>query len=317
MTKIPKESADQKDIVWYYHGSCMPKTLRGSKAILLGGSTWLRKCVRALHFPLLGFEAGLERENAWNYWEVFYEDLLQGTFDIRTGNTKDGWKKHGIDRQPFFWFGTPSNKIEMQMTKIPKESADQKDSVWYYQGSCMPKTLRGSKAILLGGSTWLSKCVRALHFPLLGFETGLERENAWNYWDIFYKDLLQVTFNVRTGNTKDGWTGQAKIGFIYNNARYLLFANAFANELLLPADLMIYSKSPRCRRRLLQCPRPKAATGENFWHVGGFFRWSNISSSSRHKLDKASQPSKRHADFFRVRLSVSFHNKRAGPRHHQ
>ena len=196
MTKIPKESADQKDSVWYYQGSCMPKTLRGSKAILLGGSTWLSKCVRALHFPLLGFETGLERENAWNYWDIFYKDLLQVTFNIRTGNTKDGWKKHGINRQPFFWFGTPSNRIT---TKIPRESADQKDIVWYYHGSCMPK------AILLGGSTWLSECVRALHFPLLGFETGLERENAWNYWDIFYKDLLQVTFDIRTGNTKDGW----------------------------------------------------------------------------------------------------------------
>ena len=111
MTKIPEESADQKDSVWYYHGSCMPKTLLWSKAILFGGSTWLSKCVRALHFPLLGFETGLERETAWNYWDIFYKDLLQVTFDIRTGNTKDGWKKHGIDRQPFFWFGTPGNKI--------------------------------------------------------------------------------------------------------------------------------------------------------------------------------------------------------------
>ena len=111
MTKIPKESADQKDSVWYYQGSCMPKTLLWSKAILFGGSTWLSKCVRALHFPLLGFETGLERETAWNYWDIFYKDLLQVTFDIRTGNTKDGWKKHGIDRQPFFWFGTLGNKI--------------------------------------------------------------------------------------------------------------------------------------------------------------------------------------------------------------
>ena len=188
-------------------GPACPRQL-WSKAILLGGSTWLSKCVRALHFPLLGFETGLERENAWNYWDIFYKDLLQVTFDIRNGNTKDGWKKHGINRQPFFWFGTSRNKIEMQMTKIPKESADQKDMVWYYHGSCMPKTLLWSKAILFGGSTWLSKCVRALHFPLLGFETGLERENAWNYWDIWhilYEDLLQVTFDIRTGNTKDGW----------------------------------------------------------------------------------------------------------------
>ena len=63
------------------------------------------------------------------------------------------------------------NKLQVQMTKIPKESADQKDLVWYYHGSCMPKTLLWSKTTLLGGSTWLSKCVRALHFPLLGFET--------------------------------------------------------------------------------------------------------------------------------------------------
>ena len=90
------------------------------------------------------------------------------------------------------------NKLQVQMTKIPKESADQKDLVWYYHGFCMPKTLLCSKAILFGGSTWLSKCVRALHFPLLGFEAGLERENAWNYWDIWhilYEDLLQVTFD--------------------------------------------------------------------------------------------------------------------------
>ena len=156
-------------------------------------------------FPTAWFWSRSWKRNAWNYLDIFYEDLLQVTFDIRTGNTKDGWKKHGINRQPFFWFGTPSNKIEMQMTKIPKESADQKDIVWYYHGSCMPKTLLWSKAILLGGSTWLSKCVRALHFPLLGFEAGLERENAWNYCDIFYEDLLQVTFAIRTGNTKDGW----------------------------------------------------------------------------------------------------------------
>ena len=96
----------------------------------------------------------------------------------------------------------PLNKLQVQMIKIPKESADQKDIVWYYHGSCMPKTLLWSKAILFGGSTWLSKCVRALHFPLLGFEAGLERENAWNYWDIFYEDLLQVTFDIRTGSTE-------------------------------------------------------------------------------------------------------------------
>ena len=122
------------------------------------------------------------RETIGTYSTKTYSKLH--SIDIRTGNTKDGWKKHGIKRQPFFWFGTPSNKIEMQMTKIPKESADQKDIIWYYHGSCMPKTLLWSKAILFGGSTWLSKCVRALHFPLLGFETGLERENAWNCWDI-------------------------------------------------------------------------------------------------------------------------------------
>ena len=92
-------------------GPACPR-LRWSKAILLGGSTWLSECVRALHFPLLGFETGLERENAWNYWDIFYKDLLQVTFDIRTGNTKDGWKKT-INRQPFFWFGTSRNKIEM------------------------------------------------------------------------------------------------------------------------------------------------------------------------------------------------------------
>ena len=92
-------------------GPACPR-LRWSKAILLGGSTWLSECVRALHFPLLGFETGLERETAWNYWDIFYKDLLQVTFDIRTGNTKDGWKKT-INRQPFFWFGTSRNKIEM------------------------------------------------------------------------------------------------------------------------------------------------------------------------------------------------------------
>ena len=152
MTKIPKESADQKDSVWYYQGSCMPKTLLWSKAILFGGSTWLSKCVRALHFPLRGFEAGLERENAWNDWDIFYEDLLQVTFDIRTGNTKDGWKKHGINRQPFFWFGTPSNKIEMQMTKIPKESADQKDIIWYYHGPACPRHCYGPRLYFLEGA---------------------------------------------------------------------------------------------------------------------------------------------------------------------
>ena len=151
--------------------------------------SWKRKCVKRLGHIL-------RRPTPKTYSKLH-------SIDIRTGNTKDGWKKHGIKRQPFFWFGTPSNKIEMQMTKIPKESADQKDIIWYYHGSCMPKTLLWSKAILFGGSTWLSKCVRALHFPLLGFETGLERENAWNCWDIRRptpsyirsEDLLQVTFD--------------------------------------------------------------------------------------------------------------------------
>ena len=177
MTKIPKESADQKDSVWYYHGSCMPKTLLWSKAIRFGGSTWLSKCVRALHFPLLGFETGLERETAWNYWDIFYKDLLQVTFDIRTGNTKDGWKKARY-RPTTLLLIWNTGVTRLHMTKIPKESADQKDIVWYYHGSCMPKTLLWSKAIPFGGSTWLSKCVRALYFPLLGFEAGSWKRNC-------------------------------------------------------------------------------------------------------------------------------------------
>ena len=176
MTKIPQESADQKDSVWYYHGSCMPKTLLWSKAILFGGSTWLSKCVRALHFPLLGFEAGLERENAWNYWDIFYEDLLQVTFDIRTGNTEDGWKKHGINRQPFFWFGTPSNKI---MTKIPKESADQKNIIWYYHGSWMPMT-----AMVQDYSSWRDRMIEQM-CSCFAFPT------AW-LWNILFKQLVNV-----------------------------------------------------------------------------------------------------------------------------
>ena len=102
MTKIPQESADQKDIIWYCHGSCMPKTLLWSKAILFGWSKWLSKCVRALHFALLGFEAGLERENAWNYWDIFYEDLLQVTFDIRTGSTETVGKSTVKTDNPHF-----------------------------------------------------------------------------------------------------------------------------------------------------------------------------------------------------------------------
>ena len=55
-----------KEIVWYYHRSCMPKTLQWSKAIQV--FFWRehmikRMCGSALHFPMLGFESGLERKN--------------------------------------------------------------------------------------------------------------------------------------------------------------------------------------------------------------------------------------------------------------
>ena len=66
LTKIPRESVDQKDIVWYYHRSCIPKTLQWSKAIQV--FFWRehmikQMCGSVLHFPMLGFETGLEREN--------------------------------------------------------------------------------------------------------------------------------------------------------------------------------------------------------------------------------------------------------------
>ena len=35
---------------------------------------------------------------------------------------------------------------------------------------------------------WLSKCVRGLHFPMLGFETGLERE-VGKTASTLYEDL--------------------------------------------------------------------------------------------------------------------------------
>ena len=59
LTKIPRESVDQKEIVWYYHRSCMPKTLQWSKAIQL--FFWRermveRMCGNANRFP-----------NAW-FW---------------------------------------------------------------------------------------------------------------------------------------------------------------------------------------------------------------------------------------------------------
>ena len=80
------------------------------------------------------------RQTIGTYSTKTYSKLY--TFDIRTGNTEDGWKKYGINRQPFFWFGTPSNKI---MTKIPKECADQKDIVWHYVKRYVRKNVKISK----------------------------------------------------------------------------------------------------------------------------------------------------------------------------
>ena len=152
MTKIPEESADQKDIVWYYHGFCMPKTLLWSKAILFGWSTWLSKCVRALHFPLLGFETGLERETAWNNWDIFYEDLLQVTFDIRTGNTKDGWKKHGINRQPFFELEHRVTRLNCRWPRFPKNLRIKKILFDIIMGSARRRHCYGPRLFLLGGA---------------------------------------------------------------------------------------------------------------------------------------------------------------------
>ena len=59
LTKIPRESVDQKEIVWYYHRSCMPKTLQWSKAIelfFLGGTHDWANVWKCFAFP-----------NAW-FW---------------------------------------------------------------------------------------------------------------------------------------------------------------------------------------------------------------------------------------------------------
>ena len=98
------------------------------------------------------------------------KDLLQVTFNIRTGNTKDGWKKHGINRQPFFWFGTRSNRIT---TKIPRESADQKDIVWYYHGSCMPKT-----AMVQSYSSWREHMIERM-CSCFAFPTAWFWNRSW------------------------------------------------------------------------------------------------------------------------------------------
>ena len=49
------------------------------------------------------------RETIGTYSTKTYSKLH--SIDIWTGSTKDVWKKHGMNRQPFFWFGTLSNKI--------------------------------------------------------------------------------------------------------------------------------------------------------------------------------------------------------------
>ena len=133
-------------------GFCMPKTLLWSKAILFGWSTWLSKCVRALHFPLLGFEAGLERETAWNNWDIFYEDLLQVTFDIRTGNTKDGWKKHGINRQPFFELEHRVTRLNCRWPRFPKNLRIKKILFDIIMGSACRRHCYGPRLFLLGGA---------------------------------------------------------------------------------------------------------------------------------------------------------------------
>ena len=130
--RFPKNLQIKKIAFDIIKGLACPRHCEGPRLFFLEGAhDWANVFVLCI-FHCLVFETGLERENAWNYWDIFYKDLLQVTFNIRTGNTKDGWKKHGINRQPFFWFGTPSNRIT---TKIPRESADQKDIVWYYHGS--------------------------------------------------------------------------------------------------------------------------------------------------------------------------------------
>ena len=164
--RFPKNLQLKKIAFDIIKGPACPRHCEGPRLLFLEGAhDWANVFVLCISHCLVLKQVLKEkmRETIGTYSTKTYSKLH--SIDIWTGNTKDGWKKHGMNRQPFFWFGTSRSKIEIQMTKIPKESAAQKDSVWYYQGSCMPKTLRGSKAILLGGSTWLSKCVRALHFP--------------------------------------------------------------------------------------------------------------------------------------------------------
>ena len=48
----------------------------------------------------------------------------------------------------------------------------------YSHRSCMPKTLQWSKANLFGGNTWLSECVRGLHFPML-----CPKARAWELYE--------------------------------------------------------------------------------------------------------------------------------------
>ena len=111
------------------------------------------------------------RETIGTYSTKTYSKLH--SIDIRTGSTKDGWQKHGINRQPFFWFGTSRSKIEMQMTKIPKESADQKDIVWYYHGSCMPKT-----AMVQSYSSWREHMIERM-CSCFAFPTAWFWNRSW------------------------------------------------------------------------------------------------------------------------------------------
>ena len=270
MTKIPKESADQKGIVWYYHGSCMPKTLRWSKTTLLGGSTWLSKCVRALHFPwfwsrswkrkcvkLLGH---ILRRPTPSYIRSTSELVVPRTFGKSTE-----------------WTDNPSFDLEHQvtrlhMTKIPKESADQKGIVWYYHGSCMPKTLRGSKAILLGGSTWLSKCVRALHFPWF-WSRSWKRKCVKLLGHILRRPTPSYIRSIselvipRTVGKSTVWTDNPSFDLEHREARLKCRWPRFPKNLQLKKIAFDIIKGPAC---------PRHCEGPRLLFLEGAHDWANV-----------------------------------------
>ena len=205
---------------------------------------------------------------------------------IGTYSTKTYSKLHSISElvvprtfgKSTVWTDNPSFDLEHQvtrlhMTKIPKESADQKGIVWYYHGSCMPKT-----AMVQDYSSWKEQMIEQM-CSCFAFPTAWFWNRSWKRKCVkllghilrrptpsYIRSISELVI-PRTVGKSTVWTDNPSFDLEHREARLKCRWPRFPKNLQLKKIAFDIIMGPAC---------PRHCEGPRLFFLEGAHDWANV-----------------------------------------